>query len=50
MVQGLEVLKRNEDRKMKRLMEANLEEIESIEQDERGSDFKADVDGEDVAD
>jgi hypothetical protein len=31
-----ELLKRNEDRKMKRLMEANLEEIESIERDERG--------------
>jgi ribosomal protein S27AE len=31
-----EVLKRIEDRKMKRLMEAALEEIESIEQDERG--------------
>jgi predicted RNA-binding Zn-ribbon protein involved in translation (DUF1610 family) len=30
-----EVLKRIEDRKMKRLMEANLEELEDIENDER---------------
>jgi hypothetical protein len=35
---------------MKRLMEANLDEIESVEQDERGSDFRAQVQGEDVAD
>ena len=44
-----EILKRIEDRKMKRLMEANLEELESIERDARVSDFKADVHGEDVA-
>lgn len=31
-----EILKRIEDRRMKKLMEANLDEIESIEQDERG--------------
>jgi hypothetical protein len=34
---------------MKRLMKANLEELESIERDARVSDFKADVHGEDVA-
>jgi hypothetical protein len=30
-----EVLKRIEDRKMKRLMEANLEELEDIEHEEQ---------------
>lgn len=45
-----EILKRIEDRKMKRLMEANLEEIENIERDERGYDFKTEIDGNDVAD
>jgi hypothetical protein len=45
-----EVLKRIEDRKMKRLMEANLDEIESIERDERGSGLKPDAQDEDVAD
>jgi hypothetical protein len=38
-----EVLKRIEDRRMKRLMEANLEELENIERDARVSDLKADV-------
>jgi ribosomal protein S27AE len=45
-----EVLKRLEDRKMKRLMEANLEEIEGIERDERSSSFKPDTQEEDVVD
>jgi len=45
-----EVLKRIEDRKMKRLMEANFDEIESIERDERGSSLKPDTQDEDVAD
>lgn len=35
-----EVLKRIEERKMKRLMEANLDEIESVEQDDRGLGFQ----------
>lgn len=37
-----EVLKRIEDRRMKRLMEANLDEIESIERVERGSELTRD--------
>jgi len=45
-----EILKRIEDRKMKRLMEANLEEIESIEKDERGYDFKTEINGNSVTD
>jgi hypothetical protein len=45
-----EILKRIEDRKMKRIMEANLAELESAEQDARFSKFKAEVDGENVAD
>jgi hypothetical protein len=45
-----EILKGIEDRKMKRLMEANLEEIESIEQDERGYDFKTEINGNNVVD
>ena len=36
-----EVLERIEVQKMKRLMEANFHEIESIERAERGSDFQA---------
>ena len=45
-----EVLKRIEDRKMKKIMEANLEESESAAQDGRASDFKAEFHGEDVVD
>ena len=45
-----EVRKRIEDRKMKRLMEANADEIESIEQDERGAFFKDEFHGDDVTD
>jgi hypothetical protein len=45
-----EILKRIEERRMKRLMEAALEEIEREEQDYRVSAFKADVHGDDVAD
>jgi len=43
-----ELRKRIEDRKTKRLMEANADEIESIEQDERGSFFKEEFHGDDV--
>ncbi len=43
-----EVLKRIEARKMKRIMEANLEELENIERDERVSDFEAESFHEDV--
>lgn len=45
-----EVLKRIEARKMKRIMEANLEELENIERDERVSDFEAESFHEDVGD
>jgi len=45
-----EILKRIEERRMKRLMEAALEEIEREEQDDRVSAFKDDVHGDDVAD
>jgi len=45
-----EILKRIEERRMKRLMEAALEEIEREEQDHRLSAFKDDVHGDDVAD
>jgi hypothetical protein len=45
-----EVLRRIEDRKMKRIMEANLDQIESIEQDERVSGLEAETYREDVAD
>jgi len=45
-----EILKRIEDRKMKKLMEANLDEIESIEQDERGSYVNDEYRGDDKPD
>jgi len=45
-----EILKRIETRRMKRLMEAQLEDIEQQEREDRGLGFKADVDGEDVMD
>jgi predicted nucleic acid-binding Zn-ribbon protein len=45
-----ELRKRIEDRKMKRLMEANADEIESIEQDEQGSFFKGELHEDDVTD
>jgi len=45
-----EVLRRIEDRKMKRIMEANLDQIENIEQDERVSGLEAETYREDVAD
>jgi hypothetical protein len=43
-----ELRKRIEDRRMKRLMEANADEIESIEQDEKGSFFKDEFHEDDV--
>ena len=45
-----ELRKRIEDRKMKRLMEANADEIESIEQDERGPFFKEEFHEDNVTD
>ena len=45
-----EILKRIEDRRMKRLMTAALEEIENEEKDDRVSAFKADVNGDNVTD
>lgn len=38
-----DVLKRIEDLKMKKIMEANLEELESAAQDARPSDFKVEI-------
>jgi len=45
-----EILKRIEDRRMKRLMTAALEEIENEEKDDRVSAFKADINGDKVTD
>jgi predicted RNA-binding Zn-ribbon protein involved in translation (DUF1610 family) len=45
-----ELLKRIEDRRMKRLMMATLEEIEREEQDERASSIKTEVHGDESAD
>jgi hypothetical protein len=45
-----EILKRIEMRRMRRLMEAQLEDIERQEQEDRGLGFKADVHGEDGVD
>jgi ribosomal protein S27AE len=45
-----EILKRIEDRKMKRLMKAMLEEIEREQQEDRASAFEADVQGDGIAD
>ena len=45
-----EILKRIEDRRMKRLMTAALEEIENEEKDDRVSAFKADISGDKVTD
>ena len=45
-----EILKRIEDRRMKRLMTAALEEIENEEKDDRVSAFKADINGDNVTD
>jgi len=43
-------LKRIEERKMKKLMEAALEEIEHEEQDNHAAAFKADIKEGDVVD
>lgn len=45
-----EILKRIEDRRMKRLMTAAFEEIENEEKNDRVSAFKADVNGDNVTD
>ena len=45
-----EILKRIEDRKMKRLMKAMLEEIEREQQEDRASAFEADIQGDGIAD
>jgi ABC-type siderophore export system fused ATPase/permease subunit len=45
-----EILKRIEDRKMKKLMKAMLEEIERIEQEDRVAAFEADIQRDDTAD
>jgi ribosomal protein S27AE len=45
-----EILKRIETRRMRRLMEAQLEDIERQEQEDRGSGFKSDVHDEDAVD
>ena len=45
-----EILKRIEERKMKKLMEAMLEEIEHEEQDNHAAAFKADIKEGDVVD
>jgi len=45
-----EILKRIETRKMRRLMEAQLEDIERQEQEDRGLEFKSDRHGEDDVD
>ena len=45
-----EILKRIEDRKMKRIMQAALEEIEQEEQDDRTAAFRAEVHGEHAGD
>ncbi len=45
-----EILKRIETRRMRRQMEAVLEEIEHQEREDRGLEFRADVHGEDSAD
>jgi hypothetical protein len=45
-----EILKRIEDRKMKKLMKAMLEEIEREQQEDRASAFEADIQGDGIAD
>jgi hypothetical protein len=45
-----EILKRIEDRKMKKLMKAMLEEIEREQQEDRASAFETDIHGDDIAD
>jgi len=45
-----EILKRIEDRKMKKLMKAMLEEIEREQQEDRASAFETDIQGDDIAD
>lgn len=45
-----EILKRIEDRKMKRIMQAALEKIEQEEQDDRIAAFRAEVHGEHAGD
>jgi predicted RNA-binding Zn-ribbon protein involved in translation (DUF1610 family) len=45
-----EILKRIETRRMRRQMEAMLEEIERQEREDRGLEFRADVHGEDSVD
>jgi len=45
-----EILKRIEDRKMKKLMKAMLEEIEREQQEDRASAFETDIQGDGIAD
>jgi hypothetical protein len=45
-----EILKRIEDRKMKNLTKAMLEEIEREQQEHRASAFEADIQVDDIAD